>query len=152
MICLLDTDTATLMMRGLSIKLPRSDKHLLRHEIGKRILNACRLHAADGDVIGLSAITVAELEFGVCSADEPSAERARMKHILAPFVKFDFGSEGPAHHYGEVRSSLEAKGQGIGPNELLIAAHALALSAVLVTNNIKEFKRVRGLRCENWAL
>ncbi len=151
MICLLDTDTTILMMRGLSIKLPRSDKQRLRHETGKRVLNACRLHAADGDVIGLSAITIAELEFGACNADEPGAERARMKQILAPFVKFDFAADGPAQRYGEVRATLEAKGLGIGPNDLLIAAHALALSAVLVTNNTKEFKRVRGLRCENWT-
>ncbi|OYW21447.1 MAG: hypothetical protein B7Z52_00825 [Burkholderiales bacterium 12-64-5] len=139
-------------MRGLSIKLPRSDKQRLRHEVGKRVLNACRRHSTDGDVVGLSAITIAELEFGACGADDPAAERARMKQILAPFVKFDFGADGPALRYGEVRSALEAKGTGIGPNDLLIAAHALALSAVLVTNNTKEFKRVRGLRCENWTL
>jgi tRNA(fMet)-specific endonuclease VapC len=152
MICLLDTDTTILMMRGLSIKLPRSDRQRQRHETGRRILGACRLHAADGAVIGLSAITIAELEFGACGAGEPEVERARMKQILAPFVKFDFGADGPAQRYGEVRSALESKGLGIGPNDLLIAAHALALSAVLVTNNTREFKRVKGLRCESWTL
>jgi tRNA(fMet)-specific endonuclease VapC len=75
-----------------------------------------------------------------------------MERVLAPFARFDFGANEPARQYGEVRSKLEAEGQGIGPNDLLIAAHALALSATLVTNNGPEFKRVHGLKCENWAL
>jgi len=149
---LLDTDTTILMMRGLSIAAPRTEKQKQRQEIGKRIIGACRLHAGNGDVIGLSAITIAELEFGACGADEPELERARMRRVLAPFARFDFGAEEPARHYGEVRATLESTGQCIGPNDLLIAAHALALSATLVTNNIKEFKRVRGLKCGNWTV
>jgi tRNA(fMet)-specific endonuclease VapC len=52
--------------------------------------------------------------------------------------------------YGGIRSELEAAGQTIGPNDLLIAAHAYALEAVLVTANLREFSRVRGLKVENW--
>ena len=52
--------------------------------------------------------------------------------------------------YGEIRAELEAEGQPIGPNDLLIAAHAYALGAVLVTANTKEFTRIRGLTVENW--
>jgi tRNA(fMet)-specific endonuclease VapC len=152
MIHLFDTDTAILMMRGLSITEPRTEKQRQRREMGRRILAACRRHAAKGDVIGLSAITIAELEFGACGADDPDAERARMERVLAPFARFDFGADEPPRHYGEVRSKLEAEGQGIGPNDLLIAAHALALSATLVTNNVQEFKRVKGLMCVNWGL
>ncbi len=147
----LDTDSAILMMRGLSITQPKTEKQRQRHEVGKRIIGACRRHAAQGAVIGLSAITVAELEFGVCGADDPEHERAKMSCVLAPFTRFDFGAGEPARFYGEVRHTLESKGQSIGPNDLLIAAHALALSATLVTNNIKEFKRVKGLKCENWS-
>lgn len=151
MIYLLDTDTAILMMRGLSITEPRSEKRRERRATGQRILNTCRQHGQKGDVIGLSAITIADLEHGACGADAPDAERERMRRVLSPFAKFDFKADGPPHHYGEVRSTLESKGKSIGANDLLIAAHALALSAVLVTNNTKEFSRIRGLICENWA-
>ncbi len=152
MIYLLDTDTAILMMRGLSITAPRSVKQRQRQEIGRRVFEACRHHAAKGAVIGLSAITIAELEFGACGAEFPAAERARMQRILAPFGLFDFGAGEPTRYYGEVRCALESKGQSIGPNDILIAAHALALSATLVTGNVKEFKRVKGLTCENWTM
>ncbi|MDB6119667.1 MAG: hypothetical protein JWO08_3448 [Verrucomicrobiaceae bacterium] len=152
MIYLLDTDTTILMMRGLSIAAPKNEKQRQRQETGKRIIGACRLHSAKGDVIGLSAITVAELEFGAGCADRPDLKRVHMRRVLAPFTKFDFGADEPARHYGEVRSALTAKGQCIGPNDFLIAAHALALSATLVTNNTKEFKRAKGLKCENWSV
>jgi tRNA(fMet)-specific endonuclease VapC len=52
--------------------------------------------------------------------------------------------------YAELRADLEKRGQLIGPNDMLIAAHALALDAILVTDNVREFKRVKGLRIENW--
>ena len=75
-----------------------------------------------------------------------------MPRVLVPFARFNFGADEPIRHYGEARSPLESKGQSIGPNDLLIAAHALALSAMLVTNNVKEFKRGKGLKCEDWAM
>lgn len=148
---LLDTDTTILMMRGLSIQNPKSEKQRQRQDAGRRILARCRLLAAEGHAIGLSAVTVAELEYGASRADDPAAERARMQRILAPFVKFDFLAAEPARRYGEIRADLESKGKLIGPNDLLIAAHALALSARLVTNNLDEFRRVRSLVCESWT-
>ena len=151
MIYLLDTDTTILMMRGLSILEPRSEKQRQRQETGRRILARCRRHAAEGHVIGLSAITVAELEYGASGADDPAAERARMQRILSPFAKFDVQAGDPAHSDGEIRRDLESKGKLIGPNDLLIAAHALALSAKLVTHNLDEFRRVQNLACESWT-
>ncbi|MBE2282572.1 MAG: PIN domain-containing protein [Prosthecobacter sp.] len=152
MMYLLDTDTVILMMRGASITAPKSEKQRERRETGLRILGACRRQAMTGDVIALSAITISELEYGACGADDPTAERARMQRVLSPFARFDYKATDAPRQYGVVRSALESKGRSIGPNDLLIAAHALALSAVLVTNNTKEFRRVRGLACENWAV
>jgi tRNA(fMet)-specific endonuclease VapC len=54
-------------------------------------------------------------------------------------------------HYGEIRSDLEKRGTPIGSLDTMIAAHARALGAVLVTNNVREFSRVEGLQVENWA-
>jgi len=58
--------------------------------------------------------------------------------------------EGADRHYARLRLELERKGTPIGANDMLITAHALALDAVLVTDNVREFSRVKGLRMENW--
>lgn len=63
-------------------------------------------------------------------------------------AQYDLGA---ALIYGEIRAGLERSGTTIGPLDMLIAAHALSLGTTLVTNNEKEFRRVSGLRCENWA-
>lgn len=95
-----------------------------------------------------SIIVAAELHFGA---------KRRGSAALTKQLELIFGSlqilpfEAPADEcYGELRSNLERTGQLIGPNDLLIAAHALALGATLVTDNEREFSRVRGLKVENW--
>ena len=72
-----------------------------------------------------------------------------MRYLL-PLVIADF-DEQAAIAYGEVRAVLEAQGTPIGPLDILIAAQAISLDVTLVTNNVKEFSRVQGLRFENWV-
>ncbi|MBA3668200.1 MAG: type II toxin-antitoxin system VapC family toxin [Sphingomonas sp.] len=95
-----------------------------------------------------SAIVVAEIRFGL--AKRGSAELAkRITPVLESIPAI--GWEHPAdHHYAQLRTSLEAAGTPIGGNDMLIAAHALALEATLVTANEREFRRVPGLSVENW--
>lgn len=97
----------------------------------------------------LSSIVLAELATGA----EKSSDRARKRKALAeltdgmvplPFAAMD------AHAYGRIRAALERKGAVIGPLDLLIAAQAAARDLVLVSDNLREFRRVPGLRCENW--
>ena len=97
----------------------------------------------------LSGIVLAELATGA----EKSPDRARKRKALAeltdgmvplPFAAMD------AHAYGRIRAALERKGAVIGPLDLLIAAQAVARDLVLVSDNLREFRRVHGLRCENW--
>ncbi len=100
------------------------------------------------DNISTSVIVAAELRFG--AAKKGSASLAeRVDRILAAMPIIDF-AENMAHAYAEIRVDLEAKGQKIGGNDLLIAAQALTLGAVLVTDNEREFRRVDGLTVENW--
>ena len=104
-------------------------------------------HEADG--LGVSAVTAAELWFGV----RKSGSRRNLlllDKFLAPLEIAEFGADA-ARAYGEVRSALEKKGTPIGPLDTQIAAHALALGVTLVSNNLREFKRVPKLRLENWA-
>ena len=102
-----------------------------------------------GDV-GLSAITYAELEYGVAHSSDPAQNRMALSEFLAPLEILDFETR-IAPLYGVLRSSLARAGKMIGPLDLLIAAHALSLGAVLVTNNVKEFSRVPDLKIDNWV-
>jgi tRNA(fMet)-specific endonuclease VapC len=99
--------------------------------------------------MAVSSITVAELFYGVQKKQSKKLEIA-VHNILLPLEKFSF-DESAAVQYGKIRASLEVKGEIIGSNDLLIAAHAISLDATLVTNNEREFRRVEGLRVENWV-
>ena len=101
--------------------------------------------------MAVSAITVAELEFGARQSDRPHDELCAMHKVLSPFDRIDFDAVQAPARYGDVRHDLEAAGQPIGAMDLLIAAHALSIQATLVTNNVAHFARVDGLVVENWC-
>jgi tRNA(fMet)-specific endonuclease VapC len=109
-----------------------------------------KLHEMDtGHELALSSVVVAELLYG--AKKKNSAKFTKTVHaFIENFTLYDFDKEA-ARACAEIRTALEQKGQIIGSNDLLIAAHARALGAVLVTNNLKEFQRVEGLRLDNWA-
>ena len=151
MIHLLDTDTFILLLRGTAIADARTARERHVKHSAARILARCKQQASQGQVIGLSAISMAELEFGLCHGDRSDKSRVALRQVLAPFQAFPFDAVDCVHHYGIVRSTLERKGRGIGPLDTLIAAHALALGAVLVTHNSREFNRVPGLDIEDWS-
>jgi len=148
---LLDTDSFVLLLRGISIKRADSPRKVAVKASAARILNHCKRRDAVGDVIALSAISAAELEYGLRHGGGYADHAAVLMRLLAPFTVYPFDATDCVHHYGIVRSELEAKGRGIGPLDTLIAAHALALGAVLVTHNTREFKRVPKLVIEDWA-
>jgi len=100
--------------------------------------------------LGISAIVISELQYGVAKSSQPERNRQLLDAFLRPFqiVPYD---EAAAEAYGIIRADLEKKGQPIGREDLLIAAHALSADLTLVTNNEAEFQRVPNLRVENWA-
>jgi len=100
--------------------------------------------------IGISSITVAELAYGVSKSRHSTTNRLALEQFLAPLEVASFDREA-AFFYGRLRSQLELKGIPIGSMDMLIGAHALSLGVRLVTNNLKEFRRVPGLRVENWV-
>jgi tRNA(fMet)-specific endonuclease VapC len=105
-------------------------------------------HRGPGD-LGLSTVVVAELRYGADRSARAKENHARIDVLVAeiPPVEFDLES---ASAYGRLRTRLEAKGTPIGPNDMLIAAQGLAHNLVVVTDNVREFRRVRGLKVENW--
>ncbi len=100
--------------------------------------------------IGISSITLAELNYGVEKSQHPQKNKSALEEFILSLeiVSFD---ERAAYHYGDMRAELEKKGTPIGPLDLLIAAHARSLDLVLVTNNKKEFARVSKLKIEDWV-
>lgn len=99
--------------------------------------------------VAISSITGAELHFGVTKSGSPRNQLA-LEKFLAPLELLPF-DDAAMRQYGPLRSELERAGQPIGALDTLIAAHALALGATLVTNNLREFERVPGLAVENWC-
>jgi len=99
--------------------------------------------------LGISSITASELAFGVEKSGSQRNKQALNK-FLAPLEILPY-DEHAIWHYAKLRNKLQSKGKVIGSLDMLIAAHALSLNVKLVTNNVKEFKRVKGLIIENWV-
>jgi tRNA(fMet)-specific endonuclease VapC len=132
---LLDTNTCITLIRRRTDGAERIVRRLTRHAVRD---------------VAISALTVAELEFGVAKSRDPETNRARLDQFLLPLQILPF-DDAAAAEYGPVRADLEARGVGIGPIDTLLAAQALSLSAVMVTNNTSECERVQGLVVEDWS-
>ncbi len=99
--------------------------------------------------IGISTITVSELQYGVAKSTHRKENQFRLNKFLAPLEILAY-NEIAARTYGEIRFELEKCGKSIGPLDLLISAQALSQNLIIVTNNVKEFKRIKNLKVENW--
>ena len=130
---MLDTDTCSYIMK-------RSNDEVLK-----------RLRKVLVSEVCISVVTKAELLFGV----EMSARRKQDEEALNAFLRYaevlDFPDEA-SPHYAKIRADLQRRGAMIGANDLFIAAHASSLGLILVTNNTREFGRVRNLALENWTI
>jgi tRNA(fMet)-specific endonuclease VapC len=128
---MLDTDTCIAVIK----KRPESALKKLR---GKSI-----------GQVGISSITLGELAFGASKSSRSAESHAALNEFLLPLEVADFDYRA-AMQYGEVRASLTRDGTPIGPLDTLIAAHAAAIEAILVTHNTREFGRTDALRLEDW--
>ena len=100
--------------------------------------------------IGISTISLSELEYGVAKSTRKEQNREALIEFLAPLEILPF-DEKASRHYGEIRAHLERKGISIGAMDLLIASHARSLMLPLVTNDTRTLKRIPGLQIENWV-
>jgi tRNA(fMet)-specific endonuclease VapC len=99
--------------------------------------------------IGISSVVLAELAFGVAKS-RSARNQSALDMFVTPLEILPFDANA-GRAYGSLRATLELNGHPIGALDTMIAAHALSLGAVLVTNNTREFKRVQGLLLENWV-
>ena len=145
MIYLLDTDILIFLMRGLkAVRRPRQRSQ------AETVVEKCQEAMADGDRAGISAVTLSELEYGAWRSGQYETEIDAVHKVLVPFEFFDYDAIHCVANYGKVRHALELRGAQIGGMDTMIAAHALALQATLVTNNTVHFSRVSGLTVVNW--
>ncbi|RLB70112.1 MAG: VapC toxin family PIN domain ribonuclease [Deltaproteobacteria bacterium] len=100
--------------------------------------------------IGISSITLSELEYGVAKSSKPDQNQFALAQFLAPLEISSYGDEA-AQQYGMLRALLGKQGTPIGSLDMLIAAHGLSINCILVTNNEKEFNRVPNLKIDNWV-
>ena len=99
---------------------------------------------------GMSVVTYGELAYGCTKSSDPQLALARLSRFLdfIPAVPLPLSA---GTIYGRIRRDLELRGERIGPNDLWVASHAMASDLILVTNNEREFRRIPGLKIENWA-
>ncbi|MBI5816515.1 MAG: type II toxin-antitoxin system VapC family toxin [Nitrospinae bacterium] len=128
---MLDTDTCVFIIRR------KGDKALWR------------LKKLEPGEAGLSIVTVAELRYGAAKSGSPQVNNDALDGFFAPFEIAGF-DEQAAMAYGPAREQVEKRGSPIGAMDMMIAAHAISLGAVLVTHNTREFSRVKGLAVEDW--
>jgi tRNA(fMet)-specific endonuclease VapC len=121
---------------------------LLKNPQGKAARKIFSLAPEEQDLLATSIVVAAELRYGVAKSGSPFLA-GRVDQLLEAIEVLPLEAKADGH-YGRIRAQLEKAGTPIGGNDLLIAAQVLAIDAVLVTDNARAFKRVKGLRVGNW--
>jgi len=127
------------------------DTNICIYIINKRPISVLkRLSNYEIDDIAISSISISELEYGINKSTNPDNSRIALIEFLLPFKLIDYDSKAAKEH-GIIRSDLEKIGQPIGAMDYLLAAQAISLDLILVSNNLKEFSKVKKLIIENWV-
>ena len=121
--------------------------YLIKHKPEKVLF---QLQKHNPEEVCISSVTYAELVHGVEKSQAVEKNRLALALLLANIEILDFDTVA-AESYGKIRADLEKKGTPIGPLDMMIAGHAMSLNYTVVTNNTKEFSRVKELKMENWA-
>jgi tRNA(fMet)-specific endonuclease VapC len=127
------------------------DTNIVIYVIKRRPLSALQLFNDNEGHMAISSITLAELLHGAEKSNAPVRSLATVEDFCSRVEVLPYGAKA-AQHYGSIRAALERQGQPIGVNDLHIAAHARSEGLTLVSNNLREFERVEGLRFDNWVV
>ncbi len=126
------------------------DTNILIYTIKNRPKKVREAFKEYSDYLSMSTVTLGELIYGAEKSAQPTRNLADIEALAARLDVLPFDDQA-AIHFGQVRAELAKSGKPIGPYDLMIAGHARSLGLILVTNNLREFKRVPGLRAENWS-
>lgn len=121
----------------------------IRYLNGRSLSVAEKIHGTPADQISLCSVVKAEMYYGAKRSNNPAKSRADQAEFLGQFQSLPF-DDSAAEFYSDIRAALAAEGTPIGPNDLMIAAIALANNLILVTHNTREFSRVHELQIEDW--
>ena len=121
--------------------------YIIKKKPGHIIERLSKSHISD---IGISSITLSELEYGAAESSRPAQNKLALSEFLAPIEILPY-DDMAAQEYGQIRIHLERKGTPIGSMDMLIAAHARSINCILVTNNEQEFNRVPFLQIDTGA-
>jgi len=127
------------------------DTNICIYMMNKRssnVIEQIKRHMNDG--LCISSITLSELEYGAAKSASYERNIVAIQKILSLFSVLPY-DEAAASCYGNIRTQLERKGQTIGPLDMLIGAHAKSRELILVTNNVREFKRIEELVVVDWS-
>lgn len=129
-------------------------RHMLDTNLCVRVLRdrprgARHLFNDNAEGLCTSTIVLTELLHGAAKSARPAENRRAVGDFSARLEVLPF-DEAAAHHAADIRADLERKGEMIGGYDLLIAGHARSRGLTIVTGNLREFRRVDGLRCEDW--
>jgi tRNA(fMet)-specific endonuclease VapC len=105
--------------------------------------------SALADQLCISSITLGELHYGAEKSVRRLENLTAIEHFVARLEVLSFGDKAAAH-YGQLRAELERAGKPCGPHDMQIGGHARSEGLILVTNNMREFARMPGVRAENW--
>jgi tRNA(fMet)-specific endonuclease VapC len=125
------------------------DTNIVIYVIKRRPLGILEIFNAHASQMCISSITLAELLHSVEKSSIISQNMRKVEDFVSRLEVLPYDSSA-ASHYGDIRANLEKKGTPIGVNDVHIAGHARSEALILVSNNIREFERVEGLRLENW--
>jgi len=125
------------------------DTNIAIHVIKRRPIGMLQVFNQHAGQLCISSITLAELLHGVEKSSFIERNLKNVEDFISRLEVLEYGNKA-ASHYGEIRADLERKGTIIGVNDLHIAGHGRSEGFIVVTNNIREFERVEGLRLENW--
>lgn len=126
------------------------DTNIAIYVIKRRPVEVLNTFNQSAGQLSISSVTLAELIHGVEKSARPEHNLRQVEDFVSRLLVLDYGQKAAAH-YGDMRAVLERKGTPIGVNDLHIAGHARSEGLTLVSNNLKEFQRVEGLRLENWV-
>ena len=126
------------------------DTNIAIHVIKRRPIEMLETFNQHTDQLCISSITLAELLHGVEKSKFAEKNLKNVENFISRLEVLEYGNKA-ASHYGNIRADLERKGITIGVNDLHIAGHARSEGLIIVTNNVREFERVSGLRLENWV-
>lgn len=125
------------------------DTNIVIYVLKRRPIEALKIFNTNASRMAVSSITLSELIYGAEKSSNVDKNLEAIEEFISHLEVLPYDAKA-SQHYGQIKASLEKKGEIIGENDIHIAAHAISQGLILVTNNLREFQRVPHLALENW--